>query len=202
MNTANNQSVQQINTAALRGTREAHQPDVFRKQMTKAEWLKTHSDFKSVIDGQKYVLAACGEKGTCLVPVEILATKSDATEAIKTLKRFVSPAQLRVLADGCRSEEMQFFFDKIVEMTGIIDAMPKTYETDGQGQDAIAHLHYFLGDTDWYITERDCMEQQLQTFGLCKMWEAELGYICIEEITLAGAELDLYWAPIKLAGIK
>jgi hypothetical protein len=29
MNTANNQSKQQINTAALRGTREAHQPDEF-----------------------------------------------------------------------------------------------------------------------------------------------------------------------------
>ena len=30
MSTTNNQSIQQINTAALRGTREAHQPDDFQ----------------------------------------------------------------------------------------------------------------------------------------------------------------------------
>lgn len=32
MSTTNNQSIQQINTAALRGAREAHQPDDFQLQ--------------------------------------------------------------------------------------------------------------------------------------------------------------------------
>jgi len=173
---------------------ETHQKANVRR-ISKPEWLKLHSDFKSEINGQKYILSDEGGRGTCLVPVELMATKSDATVAIKTLRRFVSPAQLRTLADGCRSEEMQFFFDKIVEMTGIINGMPQTYQTDGQGEDAIAHLHYFIGDSDFYITEKDMYEEQHQAFGLVKMWERELGYISIDEITHAGAELDLHWTP-------
>lgn len=37
MSTTNNQSIQQINTAALRGTREAHQPDEIEIQHTTKE---------------------------------------------------------------------------------------------------------------------------------------------------------------------
>lgn len=45
MSTTNNQSIQQINTAALRGTREAHQPDEIKPttkevSMNFIEWLK------------------------------------------------------------------------------------------------------------------------------------------------------------------
>lgn len=73
MSKPNNQSNQQINTAALRGTREAHQPDEQQQiiKMTRDEWKKKHRDFKSIINGKKFVMAACGGRGTCLVPVEI-----------------------------------------------------------------------------------------------------------------------------------
>jgi hypothetical protein len=33
--------------------------------------------------------------------------------------------------------------------------MPQTGETDGQGDKAVAHLHYFMGQFDFWITERD-----------------------------------------------
>lgn len=42
-------------------------------RMTREQWAAKHSDFKATIDGRFYVLADCGAKGTCLVPVEIVA---------------------------------------------------------------------------------------------------------------------------------
>ncbi|MHB1669897.1 hypothetical protein, partial [Thiomonas sp.] len=80
----------------------------------------------------------------------------DAAEAFPALHDFMGRAQIDALADGCRnSEEQQFFRAKVVELAGIIATMPKSYETDGQGLDAVAHLHYFTPSWDWYITEKD-----------------------------------------------
>lgn len=42
-------------------------------RMTREQFAAKHSDFKATIDGRPYVLADCGAKGTCLVPVEIVA---------------------------------------------------------------------------------------------------------------------------------
>ncbi|MGF6858353.1 hypothetical protein [Paraburkholderia sp. CI3] len=40
-------------------------------RMTADEWRKTHRDFKTVIDGQRYILRWT-EFGTSLVPVTII----------------------------------------------------------------------------------------------------------------------------------
>ena len=102
----------------------------------------------------------------------------------------------------CQGEENQFFFDKLVELAGIIETMPVTYETDGQGDQAIVYLHYFKAGFDFYITERDCENEQLQAFGKADLgYGAELGYISIVETLRAGAELDLHWQPKKLGEI-
>jgi hypothetical protein len=162
MNTANNQSTRQINTAALRGIREAHQPDAFEPQTPMSQ----------------VILAA------------------------KTLQRFISANELEVLGDACRGEEREFFKAKLVELADIVDTMPVVYETDGQGDSATVWLHYFTSDTDFYITERDCEEEQHQAFGLSCIWEEELGYISIQELIEAGAELDLYWSPKTLSQAK
>ncbi len=50
-------------------TPEAHQKAGV--EMTKDQWRKTHRDFKSVIDGQRYVLQWTAN-GTGLVPVTII----------------------------------------------------------------------------------------------------------------------------------
>jgi len=136
------------------------------------------------------------------VQVKQAATKAAATEALKVLQKFVSREQLAAIADAMRSEEKQFFFDKVVELTKTIEAMPKTYETDGQGLDAVVHLHYFKGGCDWYITERDELECQHQAFGLADMGDPELGYISIVELLANSAEVDLYWTPVPLKDIK
>lgn len=137
-------------------------------------------------------------------PVQIkqVATKLEAIEAMKVLRGFICPAQLAAIADAMRGEEKQFFFDKVVELAKTIAAMPVTYETDGQGLDAVVQLHYFKGGCDWYITERDVLEDQHQAFGLADMGDPELGYISIVELLANRAELDLYWVPTAIKDIK
>ena len=81
---------------------------------------------------------------------------------------------------------------------------PKTYETeDIRNPEKILQLHYFYGDTDWYIVEKDKLDEQLQAYGYVifngDTYNAELGYINIEELKNSNkVELDIYWTPIKL----
>jgi len=121
------------------------------------------------------------------------------------LNQFVGPVQLHVLRSACKGEEGEFFAGKILEIKNTIAAMPKTNETDGQGMNAIAYLHYFTGGCDWWITERDQEQEQEQAFGYaCLNGDtecAELGYISIVELLSVGAELDFYWTPKTLAEI-
>ncbi len=42
------------------------------KQITSEQWNRTHPDFKTIINGQCFVLAMVEGKGTCLVPVQII----------------------------------------------------------------------------------------------------------------------------------
>jgi hypothetical protein len=96
--------------------------------------------------------------------------------------------------------------DHLAAVTETISTMPKTYETDGQEDKALVFLHYFNSGSDWWITERDCEEDQLQAFGfVCLNGDremAELGYIDIEELGRAGVELDLYWQVKPLSDVK
>lgn len=130
-------------------------------------------------------------------------TKAEAAGALKKLWGFIGRAQLQTFGELCFSEEKQYFFDKVVEMAEVVTTMPVTYETDGQGDQAMARLHYFTGGCDWYITERDCETEQLQAFGLADLgYGSELGYISIVELLECGAELDLHWQPTTLADVK
>lgn len=122
--------------------------------------------------------------------------------AARTLQKFVNPQELETLGDACRGEEREFFKAKMIELADVVDNMPCTYQTDGQGDNAIAYLHYFTPAGDFYVTERDQEDEQLQAFGLACMYEDELGYINISELLECGAELDLYWEPQTLSQIK
>jgi hypothetical protein len=131
-------------------------------------------------------------------PSPTLARK-DVAHAIAQLRGFIGTAQLQAIAQVCCSEEKQFMFEKLAEMARVVATMPRTYETDRQGDQAIVHLHYFMGGCDWYITERDCETGQLQAFGKANLGHgSELGYISIVEVLACGAELDLYWTPQPL----
>jgi len=136
-------------------------------------------------------------------------TKMDAAKALTTLRGFIGSRQLRFVADACRGEEKQFFFDKMVELAQIVSTMPKTYEQDGKGENAVAYLHYFAGgQANWWITEKDIGTPeepgQHQAFGLADLFGdgGELGYISIVEILANGGELDFHFTPKTLKEIR
>lgn len=128
-------------------------------------------------------------------------------ERALNLNQFVNPAQLSVMRSLVKGEEGAHFSQMILKLKSHIVSMPKTYESDGQGDDAVVMLHYFKGGSDWWITERDMVrEKQIQAFGyVClngDVQNAELGYINIDELIRCGVELDLYFQPITLREVK
>lgn len=136
----------------------------------------------------------------------------DHQSALRTLRGFMCKRQWSTLRDFCRPqvEEHEFFIRKAIELAGIIDEMPETKQTDGQGKAAIAHLHYFAGQANFYITEKDrgadddTPEQfQSQAYGLADLFSdgGEIGYISLPEIFQSDAELDFHWTPKPLSEI-
>jgi hypothetical protein len=118
------------------------------------------------------------------------------------LTQFIGPAQQHCLKLLTRksTEEHQHFRALLDDWQARIAAMPKTYDQDGLGDNAIAHLHYFVGGCDWWITEKDAETPaepgQHQAFGIANLgYGPELGYISIVELLANGAEFDLYWHP-------
>ena len=131
----------------------------------------------------------------------------DTRKAVIALNGFVPKAQLQTIGTLCRGEEGDFFRGKLLEYAERVATIPKTYEQDGKGDDAIVYLHYFGGSADWWITEKDMEAEQHQAFGYADLFGdgqcAELGYISLVEVCdLSGVELDLHWTPKPLREIK
>jgi len=129
------------------------------------------------------------------------------------LDRFIGVSQLTIMRENCNGEEGAWFKGMIADLKTKISDMPKTYETDGQGDAAVATLHYFHGGSDWWIVERDAgapddeiQGVQTQAFGLACLngdaENAEIGYINIQELIDNGVELDLYYTPKTIGEIK
>ena len=130
-------------------------------------------------------------------------TERQAQESLQKLGPFITRGQWHTLWKLCQHGEEQAHFRQMVhDLTTRIEAMPQTYEQDGLGLRAVAHLHYFTPAFDFYITEKDRTGNGTQqAFGLVCAHEREIGYISIRELVEAGAELDLYWTPQTLAAI-
>lgn len=65
--------------------------------MTREQFAAKHPDFKATIDGRPYVLADCGAKGTCLVPVQIVdAPRFVIAATVKTAEDPKFPAAVAV----------------------------------------------------------------------------------------------------------
>lgn len=123
-----------------------------------------------------------------------------------TLRHFIGKRQADALVSALMGEEKEHFKKILQDLKATIENMPKTYETDGMGDNAPITLHYFLGGSDWWIIEKDMEEEQLQAFGYVCLngWKdcAELGYISIEELIMVGAELDLHFTVKTIGEIK
>ena len=122
------------------------------------------------------------------------------------LNKFIGRNQLSVMESACKGDEGEYFKTMIEGLQSKIAAMPKTFETDDQGDEAMATLHYFKGGSDWYIIEKDMADDQIQAYGFACLNEdaenSELGYINIEELISFGVELDLHYTPEKIRDIK
>jgi hypothetical protein len=129
-----------------------------------------------------------------------------ASEAMTVLKPFMNKRQHRAVLDLMKGEEGQFFVDKMIELADRVEAMPATYETEGQ-DDPIVCLHYF-GPGDWFIYEKDKGSDQSQTMGLADLYRdgGELGYISLPELFsvtgLNEVQLDFHWEPRPLSEVR
>jgi hypothetical protein len=149
-----------------------------------------------------------------LALTQIMASGRAPIATDETWRAFISARQSATLTD-----------DEKRALAKRIASMPGTYETDGQGRAAIAHLRYFLplagslggehsrrgvsagSGPAWYITERDKStddgDGNAQAFGLADLFTdgGELGYISIPELLENGAWLDLSFTPKPLSAI-
>jgi hypothetical protein len=119
-------------------------------------------------------------------------------------RRLLPRGEFLALAQSLRGEEGLEIAETIKKVWQTFEAMPSPYTTQDE-KDPTAHLHYFTGSWDWWITEKDAIEEQEQVFGFVKSDlcpEGELGYISLPEITEAGAELDLYFTPAPVSKFK
>ena len=116
------------------------------------------------------------------------------------LKNFISNNQYQVLTElSNNSDDADQLKNKLTEIQKIINMMTQTYEQDEFGYNAIAYLHYFKGNADFYITEKDIEDQQLQAYGLANIgYGGELGYISIDELIKGDVELDLYFQHVRI----
>lgn len=131
-------------------------------------------------------------------------TEEDALKQFYLLHHFLGRAQKYVIVEGMkRGEESQYFIDKVMEISELIKKMPKTYEQEGKGGEAIAYLHYFYGPIDAYITEKDMETEQHQAFGMIDIgYGPEVGYISIIELLQNGCELDMHFTPKPLKELR
>jgi|KBSSwiStaDraftv2_1062776.scaffolds.fasta_scaffold44048_7 hypothetical protein len=138
------------------------------------------------------------------VQTKAKVTMNQLVKIIADLRAFIGPAQMQCLGDACRGEERDYFKAKLVEMAELIERMPRVYQQEGLGDQAIVHLHYFTGSADWWITERDTSRAQHQAYGLADLYQdgGEMGYISIVELIRHGAELDLHWTAKPLAEVR
>jgi hypothetical protein len=137
-----------------------------------------------------------------------------ARQALRELAHFIGLSQRACVLQCFKGEEQEWFFDKVIELHQRITTMPKTYEQEGKGDQAIVYLHYFAGgQANAYITERDAggpkdapedKGKQFQAFGLADMFSdgGEVGYISIEEWINNDAELDFHFTPCTLAELR
>ncbi|MDA3979865.1 hypothetical protein PF272_12880, partial [Gallibacterium sp. AGMB14963] len=131
---------------------------------------------------------------------------SDAKKGLNKYKAFFSTDQFNAIQDALKGEEAIGMASTLRTLFNRIEKMPKTYETDGQKENAIVYLHYFKNGNDWYITEKDMGGSGTrQAYGLTSLSigdKPELGYISIDELTQNNAEIDLYWTPESLKSIQ
>lgn len=91
----------------------------------------------------------------------------------------------------------------LARLANTIKDMPHSYPHATQGDAASVHLHYFKGDSHWYVTELD---SDGAAFGFVvvngNILNAAPQHININELVFRRAELDLCWTKCTLGELK
>lgn len=171
----------------------------------KERWLGSGFSRKKIVE---YILKALEKEAKTedktISKTETVATEETNTKAkLEAIKEFMGDAQYSILRKAIQNADHEFK-DVIDGLYKTITTMPKTYEQDGKGDKAVAYLHYFNSGSDWYITEKDMGDEQIQAFGLVSLNGdyPELGYINIQELAKLDIELDFYFDPITIGEAK
>ena len=89
----------------------------------------------------------------------------------------------------------------------IAQSIPKLYEQESKGEDAVIHVKLFdpCSNWTWYMTELDGQDV---CFGLVKGLETELGYFSSRDLQQykgrlrIGIERDIWFKPCSLKDIR
>jgi len=155
-------------------------------------WLKHQ------IQLTKYLLENFDEKNQLTESQKKELAEKDAPKvSIAQVKRFLPKTQWFIL-------ENDEFVDVVENLKKVISKLPKTYETDNiKSPEKVAMLHYFYGNLDWYVVERDMEDEQLQAYGYVDLGGGgEWGYINVQELVNSPkVELDLYFEPTQFKNL-
>jgi hypothetical protein len=135
--------------------------------------------------------------------------------AVRVVKHFLSPWQYTSMTEGNQrtvgnqtghsAEDVAYYIQKFEALNATIQAMPTTYGAR-KGDEAVAYLHYYLGHSHWWVTEKDRMGGVHFATGLTFLdgdaGNGRQGYISIAEITEQGALLDVNFTPKTVREIK
>lgn len=143
-----------------------------------------------------------------------MKAEKEFRDNLEKLQFFISGNQVKVLQDIFKGEESQFAYDVVKTLSGIIENMPASYETEEiNTPDKVIHLHYFLGASDWFFIEIDKGSPddvikgiQQQAFGFAILngdtQNSEWGNINIQELIENDVEIDFHFKPIKFDELK
>lgn len=177
----------------------------------------THGDASAIVEANEFVMSQCWGKrlGAAETADKILFIKKDSyakggpvkDKKIKlidipaSLKHFIPAFQQKALIG---TTEHWGVLDRLED---IVKEMPVTRGSAPKIDDKIIYLHYFYGNSDWYIAEKDMEKNQLQAFSYAILngdtEMAEWGYIDIEELSgTCKVEIDFFFEPIKFGELK
>ena len=148
-----------------------------------------------------------------------MKAEKEFNDNLRKIQHFISGNQVKVLQDIFKGEESKFVFDIARILSGIIQNMPASYETESiDTPDKIVYLHYFHGGSDWYIIEKDkgnpeddaeaglIVGGQYQAFGYVILngdtQNSEWGNVNIQELIENDVEIDFHFEPIKFSELK
>ena len=129
-----------------------------------------------------------------------------ATQAVATLRPFLSAQQWAGIAKAFRGSDAAHFMELAARIAARVRLMQKADDQEGQGAWATVQLRYFLSACDWYIVNLDPVAGVERAAGFVTREGASLDadpvIISVAELVACGAQLDLYFPPRSVGQLR